>query len=183
MHQSGDPQRNHVRRIGNQENGDSHIEYHQRSQDTLGRELDSHDNADVDGQSGLNKAQQRLVHHVRHDVGRYVHSRAVLPLDYLPLAADDLDGVEASVPDCNAAQGQCTLERSFHGHEEIVPDHQRDKTGDYDGHRKKLPVVLVDEHPEQPDKADAHLLDPSPVSRSPYGILNFLSHCTPPHTS
>ena len=60
----------------------------------------------------------------REDVSTDVQAGTVLAFDDVTFPADDLDRVEASVPDSDAGQGQGTLKRSLHIHEEILFDNQ-----------------------------------------------------------
>ena len=93
-----------------------------------------------------------------------MHSGAVFPFDNIPLTTDDLYGIEAAVPDADARNGKRTHHRSFHGIEEASSDHQADKACNHCRHRKNLPVILVQKHPQQFSEIDDNLIASSAVA-------------------
>mgnify|MGYP003330458162 CR=1 FL=1 len=78
-----------------------------------------------------------------------MHTGTVLALDNVSFAADRLDRVETTVPDCNTGECEGTLQGTFHGNEAISADDHGNETGNDGGHGQQFPVILIDKHPEE----------------------------------
>ena len=170
MRQARHPEGQSVRGKGDEEQGDPHVHGHPGGKEAVLRELDPHQQADVHGDGRLEQTEDRLIDQMRRHVGGNVHPGTVVALDDVPLPADHLNGVEAPVPDGDAGQGERAHEGPFHRAEEDVPDHHRHEPRDHGGHREHLPVVLINEHPEELSEVDRHL-GFSPAVTDPHGFL------------
>ena len=112
-----------------------------------------------------------------------MQSRAVFPLDHVPLAADHLDRVEAAVPDTDTRKRKGADQSSFHTVEEPVPDHKSHQARDQRCHGQHDPVLLIDKHAQHlyqeysclPQMAAVAHVDPSGCFLS---IL--IRHAAPP---
>jgi hypothetical protein len=119
--------------------------------------------ADCQNDCRLGNAQQHLINHMRCDIGSDMGTGAVFPFNNRTLAADDLDGIEAAVPDTDACQCEASVHGSFLGHKHIRSDGKCDKAADQGCHRQYFPVILIDKHADQLAEIDSGLGDPAPV--------------------
>ena len=182
-----DPQRHHIRCVGDKEKGDEELRQEASLKQAVLREAHTGDRKNIYGNACLQQAQQRLIDHVGGDIGGDVHSRPVLAFDDIAFTADHLDGVEASVPETDAGHCQGTDQRSLHAAEQAPPDHDAHESCHQRRHGQHHPVVLIEEHAEQFPKIDLHLADPAAVTaldlRFFVFIRCFFRHDAPPDTS
>ena len=130
----------------------------------MGRIADAGDVADTQKNDCLSQTQQHLVNHMGDDVGRDMHAGTMLALGDRPFPADDLDGVEETVPDTDTDERETAAKRPLLGLEQIVADSEGYQAGNDGSHRQRFPVILVEEHAQKLAKADADLGDPAAVS-------------------
>ena len=187
MGQRRDPQRHHVRGVGDQEQRYAEFHDEQARDPALNRIFHAHLPGHKQGHSHLHQAQQRLVQHVGGDVRRDVHTGTVLTLDHVPFATYDLNRVEAPVPDAYAHHGKGAHHGALHVDEELAANDHAHQAGDQRRHGQHLPVALVDKHPEQLAQIDENLRAAPAMAdhKAPFGAFKsrFSHAVTPPHTS
>ena len=86
-----------------------------------------------------------------------MHTGPMFTLDYIPLPADNLDGVEAAVPDTYADQSKRPHQSAFHIDEKAIAYHHAHKSGNQSRHRQQFPVILIYEQTQQLSEIDYHL--------------------------
>ena len=128
--------------------------------------MDARHVADQERDQRLQKAQDQLIGHMGQNIGCYMHARAMLFFDNIPLTAHHLDRVEETVPDTDAGQGEGSHGRPLL-RDKHVASHDKGHESRYDGaDRKNDPVALIDEHAQEFAEIDPELMEAS-------GILQF----------
>ena len=185
MRHAGDKQAHHVRRIGDQQYGNPHIQNHPPGHEARYGKRNPHHLHHIYREACLRQAQGKLIDHMGRHIGRDVHARPVFPLDDGPLTANGLNGIEAAVPDRHACQRKRALEVSLHRQEKILADYHAHQRGDDRRHGQHLPVALVDEKAQLFSHIDGNLTGTAPVAdpSADRFVDAYFSHAAPPHTS